>query len=132
MAVDKSQVRQEERKDERLVSNSIRVSIELAEISTASGLSKEDIRKAVKQKIPSIEICYQQALDKKPNIQGRVILQLVIDSIGEVTKVTLISSKLNDKNLEQCILQKIKELTFLTPEGAQKVTVTISFDLKKC
>jgi Ca-activated chloride channel family protein len=132
MAVDKSQVRQEERKDERLVSNSIRVSIELAEISTASGLSKEDIRKAVKQKIPSIEICYQQALDKKPNIQGRVTLQLVIDSIGEVTKVTLISSKLNDKNLEQCILQKIKELTFLTPEGAQKVTVTISFDLKKC
>jgi len=54
----------------------------------------------------------------------------MIDSKGRVTKVNLVSSKLNDKNLEQCIIQKIKELTFPAPEGSDKVTATVSFNLK--
>ena len=126
---EKSSVK-EESKDERLVSKLVRVSVELAEISTSSGLSKEAIQKVLKQQIPSIELCYQKALEKKPDIQGGITLQLIIDSKGHVTKVNLVSSKLNDKNLEQCIIQKIKELTFRAPEGTDKVTVTISFNLK--
>jgi Ca-activated chloride channel family protein len=129
-AVDKSQIREEERKDERLVSKPVRVSVELAETSATRGLSKEDIQKVVKQQVPSMEICYQKALEKKPNIQGEATFQLVIDSKGQVTKVSLVSSKLKDKDLEQCIIQKIKELTFPAPEGMDKVTATILINLK--
>ena len=127
--VEKSQVR-EECKDERLASKPVHVSVELGEITTSGGLSKEAIQKVLKQQIPSIELCYQKALEKKPNIQGDVTFQLIIDSKGRVTKVSLVSSKLNDKNLEQCIIQKIKELTFPAPEGSDKVTATVSFNLK--
>jgi Ca-activated chloride channel homolog len=126
---EKSSVK-EEFKDERLVSKLVHVSVELAEISTTRGLSKEDIQKVVKQQIPSMEICYQKALEKKPNIQGEATFRLVIDSKGQVTKVSLVSSKLKDKNLEQCIIQKIKELTFPAPEGTDKVTATVSINLK--
>jgi Ca-activated chloride channel family protein len=127
--VEKSQVR-EECKDERLVSKPVHVSVELGEITTSGGLSKEAIQKVLKQQILSIELCYQKALEKKPNIQGDVTFQLIIDPKGRVTKVSLVSSKLNDKNLEQCIIQKIKELTFPAPEGSDKVTATVSFNLK--
>jgi TonB family protein len=130
MEVDKSQVREEELKDERRASKLVRLKVELGEISTTNGLSKETIQKILKQQIPSIELCYQKALEKKPNTQGGITLQLVIDSSGRVTKMSLVSSKLNDKNLEQCIIQKIKELTFPTPEGTDKVNVTVSFNLK--
>jgi Ca-activated chloride channel family protein len=126
---EKSSVK-EQSKDERLVSKLVHVSVELAEISATRGLSKEDIQKVVKQQIPSMEICYQKALEKKPNIQGEATLRLVIDSKGQVTKVSLVSSKLKDKNLEQCIIQKIKELTFPAPEGTDKVTATVSINLK--
>jgi len=126
---EKSSVK-EELKDERLVSKPVRVSVELAETSATRGLSKEDIQKVVKQQVPSMEICYQKALEKKPNIQGEATFQLVIDSKGQVTKVSLVSSKLKDKDLEQCIIQKIKELTFPAPEGMDKVTATISINLK--
>jgi Ca-activated chloride channel family protein len=129
MEVDRSSVR-EELKDERVASKPIRLSVELGEISTSGGLSKEAIQKTFKQGLPAIELCYQKALEKKPNIQGDVTLQLIIDSKGQVIKVSLVSSKLNDKNLEQCIIQKIKELTFPTPEGTDKVNVTVSFNLK--
>ena len=129
-AVEKSQVREEECKDERLVSKLARVSVELTEISATKGLSKEDIQKAVNQKIFEMEICYQKALETKPNIQGKVTLQLVIDSKGQVTKVSLVSSKLKDKNLERCIIQKIKELTFPGLEGKDRETVNVSLNLR--
>jgi len=67
---------------------------------------------------------------KKPNLQGEAIFKLTIDKNGRVTKVRLVSSKLNDQNLGEYIIQKIKELTFPKPEGVDKVTVTVSFDLK--
>jgi Ca-activated chloride channel family protein len=126
---EKSSVK-EELKDERLVSELVHVSVELVEISATRGLSKEEFQKVVKQQIPSLEICYQKALEKKSNIQGEATFRLVIDSKGQVTKVSLVSSKLKDKNLEQCIIQKIKELTFPTPEGTGKVTATVSINLK--
>jgi Ca-activated chloride channel family protein len=120
----------EESKDQRLVSKLGHISVEIAQISTTRGLSKEDIQKTVTQQIPSIEICYQKALEKKPTIQGQAIFQLVIDSKGQVTKMSLVSSKLNDKNLEQWILQKIRELTFPAPEGTDRVIATVSIILK--
>lgn len=122
--------RKEVKKDEESKSRLMRLSVELGEIFTSGGLSKETIQKIIKQQIPSIELCYQKALEKKPNIQGGITLQMVIDSSGRVAMVSLVSSKLNDKNLEQCIIQKIKGITFPTPESTEKVNATVSFNLK--
>jgi Ca-activated chloride channel family protein len=120
----------EEPKDERLASKPVPLSVELGEISTSGGLSKEAIQKILKQQIPSIELCYQKTLEKKPDLQGGIILQLAIDSNGRVTKVSLVSSKLNDKNLEQCMIQKIKGLNFPSPEGSSNITATIALHVK--
>ena len=51
-----------------MVSKLVQASVELKEISTTGGLSKEAIQKVLKQQISSIEICYQKALEKKPPI----------------------------------------------------------------
>jgi Ca-activated chloride channel family protein len=120
----------EESKDRSIASRPLQALVDLKEITATSGLSKEAIQKAVKQQIPSIEVCYQKALDKKPSIQGKATFKLVIDSSGKVTKATLVSSKLKAKNLEQCIIQKMKELTFPTPEGTDEVIVNVSFNLR--
>jgi len=77
-----------------------------------------------------MEICYQKALEKKPNIQGEATFRLVIHSKGQVTKVSLVSSRLKDKDLERCIIQKIKELTFPVPGGTNKVTAIFSLNLR--
>ncbi len=122
----KSQVKKDEESKSRLV----RLSVELGDISTSKGLSKDDIQKVVKQRLSFIELCYQKYLEKKPNIQGGITLQLAIDSSGRVTKVSLVSSKLNDKNLEQCIIQKIKELNFPVPVGMDTVTANVSLVFK--
>jgi Ca-activated chloride channel family protein len=120
----------EEFNDKSMTSKPLQVSVELREISTTSGLSKEAIRKVVKQQIPSIEICYQKALEKTPAVKGEASFRLIINSKGRVIKVSLVLSKLNDKNLEQCIIQKVKGLNFPPPEGTDRVTATVSFNLK--
>ncbi len=129
MEVDPSSMR-EELKNDRMASKPIRISVELGEISPKGVISKEAIQKTFKQGLPGIELCYQKALMKKSNNSGVMTLQLLIDSTGRVTKVSLVSSQLNNKNLEQCITQKIKELTFPAYEGTDRVTVTVSFNLR--
>ncbi len=130
MAIESEQLREEACKDERVASTLGRVSVELTEISVTGGLSKEDIQTVIKQQIPSIEICFQKALEENPNIQGGATFRLLIDSKGKVTKMSLVSSKLKDKNLEQCIIRKIRKVTFPGPEGTGKVIVKISFSLR--
>jgi len=130
LAETEQQSAKEELRDKSKGSKSLQASVELKNISATRGISKEAIQKVVKKQIPSIKICYQKSLEKQPNIQGWMILQLVIDSKGRVTNATLVSSKLNDKILEQCIIQKMKELTFPTPEGTDKVMIKVSFNLK--
>ncbi len=69
---------------------------------------EEDIRKCPQTTDPVIEICYQKALERKTYDQGEATFPMVIDSKGQVTKVSLVSSKLKDKTLEQCIIEEIK------------------------
>jgi Ca-activated chloride channel family protein len=82
-------------RDEEVKSRLVKLSVELGEITTSGGILKENLQKIIKQQLPAIEVCYQKALEKKPNIMGEVTFQLVIDSRGKVIKVNLISSKLN-------------------------------------
>jgi Ca-activated chloride channel family protein len=117
-------------KEEEFKSKPVHASVEIGEISTIGGLPKETIQKVIEQQIPSLELYYQNALDKKHDLKGQLIFQLTIDSNGKVTKVTLVSSKLNDKKLEKCFIQKIKELNFPKPEGKGNVSSTVSFNLK--
>jgi Ca-activated chloride channel family protein len=127
--MDKSQVR-EECRDERFASKPARVFVELGEINAiAGGLSKESLQNALKRLFPSIELYYQKALEKNPDIQGEATFQLTIDSKGRLAKVSLLSSKLNDKRLEQFIIQKLKESTFPAPQGTDTVTATVSIRL---
>lgn len=125
LMADKSSVKEGESK-----SRPIRATVELKEISTSGGMSNETIHKIIEQQIPSIELSYQKALEKKPHLQGEVTLQLIIDSKGQVAKMSLVSSKLNDKKLEQSMMEKIKELNFPAPIRTDKATVRVSFNLK--
>jgi Ca-activated chloride channel family protein len=108
----------------------MKVSIKVGEIVTTDGLSKETIQKMIKQQISSIESCYQTTLKRKSGLKGEVVLRCAIDSNGRIEKVSLVSSTINNKPLEQCIIQKIKELNFPIPKGKAKVEVTFSLKLK--
>jgi Ca-activated chloride channel family protein len=116
----------EEYKSERLM----QASIDLGEISTTGRLSKEAIQKVIRTQISSMESCYQSALKRRSDLKGEVVLQITVDSNGRVSKVSLVSSKINDKLLEQFIIQKMKELNFPPSGSLEKVIISLLLKLK--
>lgn len=102
----------------------------MGEISTTGRLSKEPIQKVIRTQISSMESCYQSALKRRSDLKGEVVLQITVDPNGRVSKVSLVSSKINDKLLEQSIIQKMKELNFPPSEKSEKVIISLLLKLK--
>lgn len=55
---------------------------------------------------------YNRALRKDPTLQGKIVLELTIAPSGQVTKVRIISTELNNKTLEQQLIARVKLFRF--------------------
>jgi len=107
-----------------------RIHIKLEKISVTGGLKRKAILTILEKSIPSINRCY----NKKPwwrwNVKGKVTFKLIIDSSGRVIKVSRISGTKKIKALEDCIIQKLKNLQFLSSKGRKEGAITVVFVLK--
>jgi len=88
----------------------------------------EDIQLVFDRYKGSIYSLYRRALRSNPALQGTVVLRLVIQPDGTVSKCDVVSSELKDPDLERKIVLKIKQINF----GAMNVetwndTYPISF-----
>ncbi|WP_196138299.1 AgmX/PglI C-terminal domain-containing protein [Aliikangiella sp. G2MR2-5] len=81
--------------------------------------SDENIQLVFEKHKPAIFGLYHRALRKKPTLQGRVNFRITIQPDGSVTDVVVVSSELNDPELEKRIMRKIKKINF----GAMDVAV---------
>jgi len=105
------------------------IHIELDTIAVSAGLSKESIQRFLEKQMPSIDDCYRGASESGSWLQGKVVCTLVIDRKGLVTRVKIDRTTKKSKVFERCLIQKLKNLRFPVPEGAQTGVVTITFDL---
>lgn len=88
--------------------------------------SHEDIQIVFDKNKSAIFNIYNRALRKDPTLQGKLVFELSIAPSGKVTSITLVSSELNDKQLERKLLARIKMINF----GAKPVgSVTINYPI---
>ena len=86
--------------------------------------SIEDIRRVFDRNKGAIFAIYNRALRADPTLQGKVVLELVIDPAGAVQDIRVVASELADEALVAKILKRIRLFNF----GAQEVgTTTISY-----
>ena len=86
--------------------------------------SIEDIRRVFDRNKGAIFAIYNRALRQDPTLQGKVVLELVIDPTGAVKDVKVVASELADDALVAKIVNRIRLFNF----GAQEVgTTTISY-----
>lgn len=93
-------------------------------------LSKEVIRRVIRQHINEVRFCYEQALSANPDLGGRVGVQFVISPTGAVQTSKLASSTLGNSGVENCIVKAVRRWTFPSPEGGGVVIVTYPFVLQ--
>jgi protein TonB len=94
-----------------------RIDAEKAEPSrTGSGgkasRSREEIEIVFDRNKAAIYALYSRALREQPELQGKVVVQLTIAPSGEVTDCRIISTELNDPELERKLVARIRMFRF--------------------
>jgi protein TonB len=76
----------------------------------------------------AIYALYTRALRDKPDLQGKLVLELTIGADGSVLKCEVVSSELNDPELERKLVARIKLFRFEEKDvGTITVTKPIDF-----
>lgn len=98
-------------------------------VETHGGLARHVIQRVVRRHSAEIRFCYEQALSRRPSLEGRVVVSFVVGSDGRVTSSEIGSTTLNDEAVEACIARAVQRWTFPGPEGGGAVTVNYPFVL---
>jgi periplasmic protein TonB len=74
--------------------------------------SDEEIALVFDRNKGAIHALYTRALRDRPELQGKVVLEFTIAPSGEVTACRVVSSELNDPELERKIVARVKLIRF--------------------
>ncbi|MEO5969047.1 MAG: AgmX/PglI C-terminal domain-containing protein [Bdellovibrionia bacterium] len=110
------------------------VSLDAKEASVEEGLTKEEVGNVIHSHVSEVRYCYESAMIKNPNIQGKLIVDFVIQgkgaNAGIIKSARINNSTLNDVSVDQCILSHLTKWKFPKPKGGVEVAVTYPFLFK--
>lgn len=86
--------------------------------ATAARVSPEIVQRPVRERFSCFRGCYHQGLARKPDLQGRVVVDLAIEAAtGKVKSVADRGSTLPDEAVVACILEEMRLVRFPAPGG---------------
>jgi TonB family protein len=74
----------------------------------AGGRDPSQIQTVVQQHSNSIQYCYQRELKRSPSLKGKIVVRFKVTPSGEVTDVEIVSSTLDNRRVEQCVVSRIR------------------------
>jgi len=80
--------------------------------SNKAGRSQEEIELVFDRNKGAIYALYSRELREHPELQGKMVLEFTIAPSGEVTACRVVSSELNDPELERKIVARVKLIRF--------------------
>lgn len=90
--------------------------------------SEEEIAMVFDRNKGAIYALYTRALRDKPDLQGKLVLELTISQDGSVVRCAVLSSELNDPDLERKLVARVKLFRFESKDvGTITVTKPIDF-----
>jgi TonB family protein len=95
--------------------------------STKAARSEEEIVRVFDANKGAIYAIYNRALRDRPDLKGKLVLELTISPEGEVTRCEVISSELADEDLQRKLVARVKLFRF-QPRDVGSITVTKPID----
>jgi len=89
--------------------------------SLKASRSREEIELVFDRNKSAIYALYTRALRDKPTLQGKVVLEITISPSGDVTDCRVVSSELNDAELERKLVARVRSFRF---ESRDVATIT--------
>ena len=76
------------------------------------GIDKEAIRRVIRRHKAQLESCYEYALQKRPSLKGKVLLQWEITGV-KAKRVKVMSNSTGDRLLARCLMSRLREWDFV-------------------
>ena len=95
--------------------------------STKAARSREEIELIFDRNKGAIYALYSRALRDNPELKGKVVLELTIAPTGEITQCRIVSSELNDAELERKLVARVKSFRF-EARDVETITTTKPID----
>ena len=89
--------------------------------------SREEIELIFDRNKGAIYSLYSRALRDQPELQGKMVLEFTISPTGEVTMCRVVSSELNDPDLEKKIVSRVRLFRF-EAKDVETITTTKPID----
>jgi TonB family protein len=96
--------------------------------SDRASRSREEIERVFDANKGRIYTLYNRALRENPALQGKVVLRLTISPDGRVTFCEIVSSELNDPELERGLVQRVLQFQFEARDDVEPITTTKPID----
>ena len=96
--------------------------------SDKASRSREEIERVFDANKGRIFTLYNRALRENPALQGKVVLRLTIAADGRVTFCEIVSSELNDAELERGLVQRVLQFQFEARDDIEPITTTKPID----
>jgi hypothetical protein len=93
------------------------ISIAAENVQVLSGLPKDVINAVVQRHRAEIRACYDAALQRNPNLRGKVVMFFSIQPNGIVSSAGVKESTLGDGGIENCITSRVRTWIFPKPEA---------------
>ena len=97
---------------------------------------KEVIRANVRELIPLVSECYEQALERRPTLAGTLVVKFTIEGEPDVggiigsSEIDKDESSLDDAEVHECVRETMFALELPPPTGGGVVNVTYPFEFR--
>jgi len=90
-------------------------------------LSETQLTAALGKAQPKLLACYEQAIEKKPRIKGRVIYGFTVRTNGRATNIKRVGGTLRDDALLQCSVKVLETVRFPKPRKSAQIKLPIQY-----
>jgi hypothetical protein len=91
------------------------------------GLSRSVVGRYIERRWLQFKHCYEKELNRDPNLWGKLTATFTISGTGRVSDAQVLTTSLNNANVESCVLGRIRSIRFPQPKGGGEVIVTYPF-----
>jgi hypothetical protein len=80
-------------------------------------LPPEAVQRVVRASFGRLRGCYEQGIQRNPDLEGRIAVKFVIDREGQVAMTSVEDRTLPDDSVAKCVARAYEAMTFPKPEG---------------
>jgi hypothetical protein len=84
-------------------------------------LSRDQIERVVRMHTRGIRYCYERELMDDPTLEGQITVNWTIDLDGRVSRRSVESNTMGNRDVESCLLREVGRMRFPEPDGGMVV-----------